>query len=292
MVTRVLASRCFDLLLSLSALTDSLPSTLSLAVPTSSLSQYPQALFRRNDEPILDFSLLLLSNSPPLADDFWCLADSDCLRSREIIEIIIDQALAVHKIQLSEALAQFDPAWCSECTHEFNLHRPVIDEATEFFKTFIAVNLLITVYVADLPTQTTYMLTLIYKTYLYVNSMVSLLLRLVEQQHFLLSRVHPLYFSPCQLTPLCSKLFNFFAQIAQKFLLSNILDPSLTLLASTPQRIIESVQYFGLSTIIAATDNFSPINKLGQGGFGIHESLIVILIHYFRATCQMVRLLL
>ncbi|TQE01502.1 hypothetical protein C1H46_012865 [Malus baccata] len=28
-------------------------------------------------------------------------------------------------------------------------------------------------------------------------------------------------------------------------------------------------QYFSLSTIIAATDNFSPINKLGQGGFGI-----------------------
>ncbi|KAB2635697.1 G-type lectin S-receptor-like serine/threonine-protein kinase SD1-1 [Pyrus ussuriensis x Pyrus communis] len=29
------------------------------------------------------------------------------------------------------------------------------------------------------------------------------------------------------------------------------------------------LQYFSLSTIIAATDNFSPINKLGQGGFGI-----------------------
>ncbi|CAN6570105.1 unnamed protein product [Malus baccata var. baccata] len=26
------------------------------------------------------------------------------------------------------------------------------------------------------------------------------------------------------------------------------------------------LQYFGLSTIIAAIDNFSPINKLGQGG--------------------------
>ncbi|KAM1299040.1 hypothetical protein ACFX2F_025779 [Malus domestica] len=91
------------------------------------LSQYPQALFRRNDEPsstslsklrssprVLDFSLLLLSNSPFLADGFWCLVDSDCLCNREIIEIIIDQALAVHKIQLSEALAQFDSAWfCS-----------------------------------------------------------------------------------------------------------------------------------------------------------------------------------
>ncbi|RXH98553.1 hypothetical protein DVH24_010878, partial [Malus domestica] len=39
---------------------------------------------------------------------------------------------------------------------------------------------------------------------------VELLKHLVEQQHFLLSRVHPLYFSPGQPTPLCSKLFNFF----------------------------------------------------------------------------------
>ncbi|CAN6683170.1 unnamed protein product [Malus baccata var. baccata] len=28
------------------------------------------------------------------------------------------------------------------------------------------------------------------------------------------------------------------------------------------------LQYFDLSTILAATDNFSPVNKLGQGGFG------------------------
>ncbi|KAB2632288.1 hypothetical protein D8674_028535 [Pyrus ussuriensis x Pyrus communis] len=49
------------------------------------------------------------------------------------------------------------------------------------------------------------------------------------------SGVHLLYFSPDRLTPLCSKIFNFFTQIAQKFLLSNILDPSLNLLASMPQ---------------------------------------------------------
>jgi hypothetical protein len=28
------------------------------------------------------------------------------------------------------------------------------------------------------------------------------------------------------------------------------------------------VQFFDLSTIIAATDNFSPAKRLGQGGFG------------------------
>jgi hypothetical protein len=28
------------------------------------------------------------------------------------------------------------------------------------------------------------------------------------------------------------------------------------------------VQFFDLSTIIVATDNFSPANRLGQGGFG------------------------
>ncbi|KAG5219192.1 G-type lectin S-receptor serine/threonine-protein [Salix suchowensis] len=28
------------------------------------------------------------------------------------------------------------------------------------------------------------------------------------------------------------------------------------------------LEYFKLSTITAATDNFSPANKLGQGGFG------------------------
>ncbi|TQD82785.1 hypothetical protein C1H46_031662 [Malus baccata] len=45
--------------------------------------------------------------------------------------------------------------------------------------------------------------------------------------------------------PTHSTLFeahNFFAQIAQKFLLSNILDPSLTLLASTPQRTKRTVK--------------------------------------------------
>ncbi|KAM2860940.1 hypothetical protein COP2_026184 [Malus domestica] len=74
----------------------------------------PARLLFQNSGRVLDFSLLLLSNSPSLADSFWCLADSDCLCNREIIEIIIDQALAVHKIRLSEDLAQFDPAWfCS-----------------------------------------------------------------------------------------------------------------------------------------------------------------------------------
>ncbi|KAM3004415.1 hypothetical protein FF2_034664 [Malus domestica] len=117
MVTRVLPSRCFDLLLSLSALTDSLPSTLfSRSTHKLSFAEMtnPARLLFQNSGRVLDFSLLLLSNSPSLADGFLCLADFDCLCSREIIEIIIDQALAVHKIQLSEALAQFDPAWfCS-----------------------------------------------------------------------------------------------------------------------------------------------------------------------------------
>ncbi|KAM1358868.1 hypothetical protein ACFX15_045081 [Malus domestica] len=117
MVTRVLPSRCFDLLLSLSALTDSLPSTLfSRSTHKLSFAEMtnPARLLFQNSGRVLDFSLLLLSNSPSLADGFWCLVDSDCLCSREIIEIIIDQALAVHKIQLSEALAQFDLAWfCS-----------------------------------------------------------------------------------------------------------------------------------------------------------------------------------
>lgn len=33
-----------------------------------------------------------------------------------------------------------------------------------------------------------------------------------------------------------------------------------------------TLQYFHLNNVIAATDNFSPANKLGQGGFGtVHQ---------------------
>lgn len=28
------------------------------------------------------------------------------------------------------------------------------------------------------------------------------------------------------------------------------------------------LQFFDLNTLMAATDNFSPVNELGQGGFG------------------------
>jgi hypothetical protein len=42
---------------------------------------------------------------------------------------------------------------------------------------------------------------------------------------------------------------------------------------------------FDLSSIVAATDNFSPTNKIGQGGFGsvfkVHLQFIMSLVFFF-----------
>ncbi|KAM1131243.1 hypothetical protein ACFX14_045949 [Malus domestica] len=140
MVTRVLPSRCFDLLLSLSALTDSLPSTLfSRSTHKLSFAEMtnPARLLFQNSGRVLDFSLLLLSNSPSLADGFWCLVDSDCLRSLPLAlpSLSLSPSSNPHPPSLTYTLHCPHFKSCSECTHEFNLHRPVIDEATEFFKT-------------------------------------------------------------------------------------------------------------------------------------------------------------
>ncbi|KAM1733268.1 hypothetical protein ACFX11_018898 [Malus domestica] len=97
----------------------------------------PARLLFQNSGRVLDFSLLLLSNSPSLADGFWCLANSDCLRSLPLAlpSLSLSPSSNPHPPSLTYALHCPHFKSCSECTHEFNLHRPVIDEATEFFKT-------------------------------------------------------------------------------------------------------------------------------------------------------------
>jgi hypothetical protein len=51
------------------------------------------------------------------------------------------------------------------------------------------------------------------------------------------------------------------------------------------------VQFFDLSTIIAATDNFSPSKRLGQGGFGpvykvsFLHTLSVLIYQYYYSYC-------